>query len=93
MVEIDLSKLLEGQGFYINSQLANNGLSFSMTTLVDTGANRYLFLDTKKAIELAQFYDIYMEQLKQPAKIKGFSGLEGLQITYTIKIYFIIDRQ
>ena len=42
-MKIDLSKLLGGQGFHIDSQLAYNGLSFPMTTLVDIGANGCLF--------------------------------------------------
>ena len=64
MVEIDLSKLLDGQGFYINSQLAYNGLSFTVNTLADIRANRYLFIDIKKAIELACFYNIPTEPLR-----------------------------
>lgn len=64
MVEIDLSKLLGGQGFYIDSQLAYNGLSFMINTLADTRVNRYLFIDTKKAIKLAHFYNIPTEPLR-----------------------------
>ena len=64
MVEIDLSKLLGRQGFYINNQLAYNGLSFTVNTLAYTGVNRYLFIDTKKAIELACFYNIPTEPLR-----------------------------
>ena len=90
MVEIDLSKLLGRQGFHVDSQLAYNGLSFPMTTLADTGANGYLFMNTKKAIELARFYNIHTEQLKQPAKTKGFCRSEGPQITHTIKMHFIV---
>ena len=78
MVEIDLSKLLGGQGFHVDSQLAYNGLSFTVNTLADTGANRYLFIDTKKAIELARFYNIPTEPLKQPAKTRGFSSSDRL---------------
>ena len=89
-MEIDLSKLLGGLGFHIDSQLAYNGLSFPMTTLADTGANGYLFMNTKKAIELARFHNIHTEQLKQPAKTKGFSGTEGPQITHTIKMHLIV---
>ena len=90
MVEIDLSKLLGGQGFHVDSQLAYNGLSFPMTTLADTGVNGYLFMNTKKAIELARFYDIHTERLKQPAKTKGFCRSEGPQITHAIKMHFIM---
>ena len=90
MVEIDLSKLLGRQGFHVNSQLAYNGLSFPMTTLADTGANRYLFIDTKKAIELAHFYNIPTEPLRQPVKIRGFSGSDRLHITHAIKLHLIV---
>ena len=58
-MEIDLSKLLDRQEFYINSQLAYNRLSFSITILADTRANGYLFINTKKAIELVWFYNIH----------------------------------
>ena len=90
MVEIDLSKLLGGQGFHVDSQLAYNGLSFTVNTLADTGANGYLFIDTKKAIELARFYNIPTEPLRQPAKTRGFSGSDGPHITHTIKLHLIV---
>ena len=89
-MEIDHSKLLGGQGFHVDSQLAYNGLSFPVTTLADTGANGYLFIDTKKAIELARFYNIPTEPLKQPAKTRGFSGSAGPQITHAIKLHLIV---
>ena len=90
MVEIDLSKLLGGQGFYVDSQLAYNGLSFSITTLADTGVNRHLFIDMKKAIKLACFYNIPTEPLRQPAKIRGFSSSDRPQIMHTIKLHLIV---
>ena len=58
-MKIDLSKLLGGQGIHIDSQLAYNKLSFPIITLADTGVNGYLFINTKKAIELVWFHDIY----------------------------------
>ena len=90
MVEIDLSKLLGGQGFHVDSQLAYNGLSFPITTLADTGANGYLFIDMKKAIELACFYNIPTEPLRQPTKTRGFSGSAEPQITHAIKLHLIV---
>ena len=93
MVEIDLSKLLGRLGFHIDSQLAYNGLSFTVNTLADTGANGYLFIDTKKAIELARFYNIPTEPLRQPAKTRGFNGSDGPQITHAIKLHLIVGGQ
>ena len=93
MVEIDLSKLLGGQGFHVDSQLAYNGLSFTVNTLADTGANGYLFIDMKKAIELACFYNIPTEPLRQPAKTRGFNGSDRPQITHAIKLHLIVGGQ
>ena len=93
MVEIDLSKLLGGQGFHVNSQLAYNGLSFTVNTLADTGANGYLFIDTKKAIELARFYNIPTEPLRQPVKTRGFNSSDRPQITHAIKLHLIVGGQ
>ena len=73
MVEIDLSKLLGGQGFYVDSQLAYNGLSFLTTTLADTRANGYLFMDIKKAIKLAHFHNIPTEPLENITETRGFN--------------------
>ena len=63
MMKIDLSKLLGGQDFYVDSQLVYNELSFTVNTLADTRANRYLFIDIKKAIKLACFYNIPTKSL------------------------------
>ena len=93
MVEIDLSKLLGGQGFHVDSQLAYNGLSFMINTLADTRVNGYLFIDMKKAIELACFYNIPTEPLRQPARTRGFSSSDGPQITHTIKLHLIVGGQ
>ena len=93
MVKIDLSKLLGRQGFHVDSQLAYNELSFTVNILADTRANEYLFINTKKAIELAHFYNIPTEPLRQPVKIRGFSSSDRPQIIHTIKHHLIIGGQ
>ena len=76
-MEIDLSKLLDKQGFYIDSQLVYNRLSFPVTTLADTRANRYLFINIKKAIKLAHFHNILTEPLENITEIRGFNKAAG----------------
>ena len=76
-MEIDLSKLLDRQEFYINSQLAYNRLSFPITTLADIRVNGYLFINTKKAIKLAHFHNIPTELLENITEIRGFNGAAG----------------
>lgn len=90
MIEIDLSKLLGGQGFNVNSLVAKNGLGFPMHTLADTGANGLLFIDTQRATELATFLNIHTERLTTPAKTKGFNGKPGSPITHAISLHLTV---
>ena len=92
MVEIDLSKLLEGQGFNVHSQIAYNGLSFSMTTLADTEANDFLFIDIQQAVEIVKFFKISITQLKTTAGTKGFNGQPETPITHVIMLHLVIDE-
>ena len=73
MVKIDLSKLLEGQEFNVQSQIAYNGLSFSMIILADTEANDFLFIDTQQAIEIVKYFEILIIQLRTAADTKEFN--------------------
>ena len=57
-MDLDLSKLLGGKSFTVPSQVAFNGYSIPMKSLADSGANGYLFIDTQRAIEAAQFFGI-----------------------------------
>ena len=66
-----------GQGFNVNSQITYNGISIPMTTVADTGANGYLFMDTKRAKELAKFFGIPTRRLKKPVGTKGYDGRAG----------------
>lgn len=53
--KLDLSQLIGGQRFNVDSQIAyNTGISIPMSTLADTGANGYLFIDTQQVIEMAK---------------------------------------
>ena len=93
MVEIDLSKLLGGQGFNVHSQIAYNGLSFPMTTLADTEANGSLFIDTQRAIEIVKYFEISIIQLRTAADTKGFNEQSETSITHAIMLHLVIDEQ
>ena len=92
MVEIDLSKLLGGQGFNVHSQIAYNRLSFSMIILADTGANDFLFIDTQQTIEIAKYFEISIIQLRTAADIKGFNEQSETSITHAIMLHLVIDE-
>ena len=90
-MEIDLSKLLGGQGFNVHSQIAYNGLSFFMITLANTEANDFLFIDIQQAVEIAKFFKISITQLKITADTKGFNEQSEIPITHAIMLHLVID--
>lgn len=75
----------------MNSQIAYNGISIPLTTLVDTGANGYLFMDTQRATELAKFFGIPTRRLDSPVATKGYDGKAGSAITHAIICHLLID--
>ena len=91
MMKIDLSKLLREQEFNVHSQIAYNGLSFSMITLADTEANDSLFIDTQRAIEIVKYFEISIIQLRTAADTKGFNGQPETPITHAIMLHLVID--
>lgn len=89
--ELDLSQLIDGQGFNVDSQIAYNGISILMTILADTGANGYLFIDTQWAIEMAKFFGIPTKQLSKLISMKGYNNQPGTAITHTITCHLLIE--
>lgn len=87
---MDLSQLIGGQGFNVNSQIAYNGISIPLTTLADTGANGYLFMDTQRATELAKFFGIPTRRLNTPIETKGYDGRAGSTITDAIVCHLLL---
>lgn len=62
-----------------------------MTTLADTGANGYLFIDTQRAIEIARFFGIPTQKLPIPVGTKGYDGQAGSAITHAIVCHLLIE--
>ena len=77
----------------MNSQIAYNEISIPLTTLANTGANGYLFIHTKRAIELTKFFGIPTHQLKTSIGIKRYYGQVGAAITHAIVCHLLIGRR
>jgi predicted aspartyl protease len=90
-VELDLSQLLGGKSFTVPSQIASNGYSVSLSSLVDSGANGYLFIDTQRAIEAAKFLGVPVYPLPKHCGTKGFDGRPGVPIAHAIILHLWVD--
>jgi hypothetical protein len=47
IAEVDLSQLLGGEAFILLYIVSNNGLGIKTFFLINTGANRYTFINSK----------------------------------------------
>jgi hypothetical protein len=74
VTEMDFSQLLGGTAFTLACTVSNNGLGIKTTSLIDTGANRYMFIDTKFVKVVECFLGMPLAPLKVPCKVRGFDG-------------------
>jgi hypothetical protein len=58
VAEVDLSQLLGGEAFTLPCTISNNGLGIKTTSLIDTGANGYTFIDLKFARTIQTFLGV-----------------------------------
>ena len=89
--EVNLGKLIGGHSFQVPSRVAYNGLSVPTSSLTDTGANGYLFIDTKLAIELARFFNRRLTRLPLPSRTRGFDGNPGRPVTHSLNLHLWVD--
>lgn len=65
----------EQDSFTLGVQVAGNGVSIAMNVLIDTRANRYVFLNTPLAIKLAHFFGVGALPLSQACRPALLGGM------------------
>jgi hypothetical protein len=73
--------LLEGNAFTLLYTISNNRLGIKTTSLIDTRANSYMFVDTKFAKTIERFLDVKLTRLKDSCKVQGFDRQQATFIT------------
>jgi predicted aspartyl protease len=81
IAEVNLSQLLGGDAFVLPCIVSNNGLGIKTSSLIDTGANGYMFVDTKFAKTGERFLDVKPTMLRDLCKVRGFDGQQATSIT------------
>ena len=87
MSSIDLSQLMGGKHFTTTCIISRNGYSVSLSALADTGANRYLFINTRCAVDAANFMNTQIIRLRQPLPVRGFNRQPRLLVTHAIILH------
>lgn len=90
--ELDLEKLLGGNPFTVSSALSYNGFAVTVPTLIDTGANGQVFIDTNLAIDLAKAFGRKVYKLPFTCGTRTFDGKAGPQLTHVILLHLWLDE-
>jgi hypothetical protein len=86
-----LSQLLGGKAFILPYIVSNNGLGIKTSSLINTGANGYTFINSKFIRIIKQFLDIKPTQLVLSCNIRGFNSKQAVSITYYIELILLIN--
>ena len=61
--------------------VSKNGLGIKTRTLIDTGANGYIFIDKRFAEKASQHLNVPIQDLPEARNIQSFEGKQGNPIT------------
>jgi predicted aspartyl protease len=73
--------------------MSRNGIGIRTRTLLDTGANGFVFIDSKLAIELSKHLDAPIRRLETSYHVRGFNGQRADDITEYIELNLHLDRR
>ena len=92
MTKLDLSLLLGGKHFTFLCTISLNGFAVSTYSLIDTGANGFVFIDERFAQLLSSKLGWKVEQLPFPSlPVKGYDGKQGTRITSFLRTHLTLD--
>ena len=91
MKNIDLSRLMGGRHFTVPCIISRNGYGINTSTLVDTGANGFAFMNSSFAIEATRFLNVKATRLPQPISVRAFNGEQNNTITHALILNLTID--
>lgn len=92
LTKLDLSLLLGGKHFTFPCTISLNGFAVSTYSLIDTGANGFVFIDEHFARLLSSKLGWKAENLPFPSlPIKGYDGRRGPSITSYLRTHLTLD--
>src|SRR5260370_2425144 len=71
--------------------VSKNGLGIKTRTLIDTGANGYIFIDREYAEKASQHMNVPIQSMPEARNIRSFEGKKGNPITQYIEMNLHID--
>ena len=88
-----MRSLIGGQHLTIACILSTNGTSVALYTLIDSRANRFIFVNILFAIDLARSFNITTARLPSSIQVKGYDGRPGKPVTHYIRLHLTVDQR
>jgi hypothetical protein len=63
----------------------------NVSSLIDSGANGFAFIDTLLVIDIATFLELKFQCLLKPLGVKGYNGKLGTSITHILRMHFTVN--
>jgi hypothetical protein len=82
-----------GPHLTIPCSLSCNGYLVNVSSLTDSGANGFAFIDTLLAIDIATFFNLKFQRLPKPIGVKGYNGKLGTRITHFLRMHLTVDKR
>jgi hypothetical protein len=89
--EIDLSNLIRGSSLTVLCTLTKNEIGIDLDILVDTGANRFVFIDMTLADQLCRGLNLQLTALPCMIQAKGYNGQKRQVASYCLTLNLIIE--
>jgi hypothetical protein len=62
-----------------------------LRTLLDSGVNSFVFVNTRYIINIAKFFNLKAIPLSQPISIRGYNNKFRATITHVLRVHLTID--
>jgi predicted aspartyl protease len=82
-----------GTHLTVSCTLSNNGYGVVTRALIDSGANGFVFVDTRCAVDVARFLGLKTRRLPRSVPVKGYNGTQGQPITHYIRLHLTVDQR
>ena len=90
-MEINYNRLMGGRTFRVPYSLIYNRTSLQISTLPDSGAHSFAFLDIRITVQAEKLLGVKPYPLPKPIFPKGYNGVAGNSITHCILFHIEID--
>ena len=74
LYDLSLSRLIRGKALTQPCTINKNRLSIKLSALINSRANRYIFINTEIAKQISRKIRILIQTLEKPVRVQGYNS-------------------